>query len=217
MAQESDPIVLFRDSFAQARSIERGQGSLWQLLKLVVLRLIKAQAPEVGDCTAMTLATVDARGRPKARVVLLKGVDERGFVFYTNRESDKGLELARCPFAALCIHWPALAVQVRIEGAVEQVTDEESDAYFATRPRISKLGAWASEQSRPLASREVLESRVSELEKRYPSEIPRPPNWGGYRVLPDRIEYWYARLGRLHDRFLYERSERGYRMTRLYP
>ncbi len=165
----------------------------------------KAKTVEPHDATAATLATVDARGRPSARMVLLKGADERGFVFFTNRESKKGHDLAVAPFAALCIHWPASQQQVRVEGRVEPVSDAESDAYFATRPRESQIGAWASEQSAPLASREEIEARVRDLEARYPGVVPRPPHWGGYRIVPDRIELWFAGPGRLHDRFSYER------------
>lgn len=177
----------------------------------------EAKAVEPHDPTAMTLATVDERGRPSARTVLLKGADARGFTFYTNRESRKGKELAQTPYAALVIHWPKSERQVRVEGRVERVPDEESDAYFATRPRESQIGAWASEQSAPLASREALIARVKELEARFPGAVPRPPHWGGYRVIPDRIELWFAGVGRLHDRFVYEREGDGWRMTRLNP
>jgi pyridoxamine 5'-phosphate oxidase len=165
----------------------------------------------------MTLATADERGRPSARLVLLKGADERGFVFFTNRESRKARELEANPFAALCIHWPASHQQVRVEGRVERAGDDESDAYFASRPREAQLGAWASEQSAPLASREALEARVRELGARYPGAVPRPPHWGGYRVVPDRIELWFEGPARLHDRFLYVREGDGWTMTRLNP
>jgi pyridoxamine 5'-phosphate oxidase len=177
----------------------------------------KAKATEPFDATAMTLATVDARGRPAARIVLLKGADARGFTFYTNRLSRKGRELDAHPYAALCVHWPASLQQVRVEGRVERVDDAESDAYFATRPRESQLGAWASEQSAPLASREELEARVRELEARYPGEVPRPPHWGGYRVVPEVIELWYAGAHRLHDRFVYTRQGAGWKRQRLNP
>jgi pyridoxamine 5'-phosphate oxidase len=177
----------------------------------------KAQAVEPYDATAMTLATADERGRPSARLVLLKGVDERGFLFFTNRESRKGRELEVNPFAALAIHWPASQQQVRVEGHVERASEAESDAYFESRQRDSRLGAWASQQSRPLASREELEGRVHDLAERWPGAIPRPPHWGGYRVVPDRIELWFAGAARLHDRFLYERAGDGWTMTRLNP
>jgi pyridoxamine 5'-phosphate oxidase len=184
----------------------------------VAALLEKARAVEPHDATATTLATVDACGRPAARMVLLKTVDARGFVFYTNRESHKGHELQRSPFAALCIHWPASQQQVRVEGKVELTTDAESDAYFQTRPRESQLGAWASRQSEPLASREELLARVAEVAERFPASVPRPPHWGGYRLVPDRIELWFAGQGRLHDRFEYRRAEDGsWTMTRLNP
>jgi pyridoxamine 5'-phosphate oxidase len=178
----------------------------------------KAKAVEPHDATAMTLATADAGGRPSARVVLLKGVDARGFVFFTNRESKKGRDLTENPFAALAIHWPESQQQVRAEGRVERVSDAESDAYFATRARESQLGAWASQQSTPLASREALVARVADLAARYPGPVPRPPHWGGYRLVPDRIELWFAGAARLHDRFEYRRGEDGgWVMTRLNP
>jgi pyridoxamine 5'-phosphate oxidase len=178
----------------------------------------KAKAVEPHDATAMTLATADARGRPSARVVLLKAVDPRGFVFYTNRESRKGHDLAENPFAALAIHWPASKQQVRAEGRVELVSDAESDAYFASRPRESQLGAWASHQSEPLASREELEARVAALAARWPDVVPRPPHWGGYRLVPERIELWFDGPSRLHDRFEYRRDEGGgWVMSRLNP
>lgn len=178
----------------------------------------KAKTVEPHDATAMSLATADHRGRPSARMVLLKGADARGFVFYTNLESRKGRDLTENPFAALCIHWPASRQQVRVEGRVERVTAAESDAYFASRPRESQLGAWASQQSEPLASREELEARVAELGRRYPDAVPRPPQWGGYRLVPDRIELWFDGAARLHDRFEYQRRDDGsWAMTRLNP
>jgi pyridoxamine 5'-phosphate oxidase len=177
----------------------------------------KAQAVEPHDATAMALATADARGRPSVRMVLLKGADARGFVFYTNFRSRKAQELLENPYAALCIHWPASRQQVRVEGRIERASEEESDAYFATRPRESQIGAWASAQSRPLASREELEARANELAARYRDAVPRPPFWGGYRLVPERIELWFAGPARLHDRFLYERAGEGWTMTRLNP
>ena len=177
----------------------------------------KAKTVEPFDATAMTLATADERGRPSARLVLLKSVDPSGFVFFTNSDSRKGRELEANPFAALCIHWPASMQQVRVEGRVERASDAESDAYFATRPRESQLGAWASAQSEPLGSREELEARVQEIGQRYPDLVPRPPHWGGYRLVPDRIEFWFAGPARLHDRFSYARTDAGWAMTRLNP
>jgi pyridoxamine 5'-phosphate oxidase len=181
--------------------------------------LEKARETEPLEATAMSLSTVDERGRPSSRMVLLKGVDARGFVFYTNRTSRKGRELGANPFAALCFQWASVRQQVRVEGAVEIVTDAESDAYFATRPRESQLGAWASPQSTPLASREELVARTREIAERYPNVVPRPPFWGGYRVVPDRIELWFDGAFRLHDRFLYARAspDGAWTMTRLYP
>lgn len=178
----------------------------------------RAEGQEAWEAAATVLATVDPEGRPSARFVLVKQVDADGFWFYTNRESEKARHLAHTPRAALCFHWPTIGVQYRVEGPVEPSTDERSDAYFATRPRISQLGAWASAQSQPLPSREVLEARLREVEARFEGQdVPRPPHWGGYRVVPVRIERWVQGEHRLHDRFLYERSGSGWSMTRLSP
>jgi len=194
MDERTDPIAAFQDAFTRARAIEST------------------------DPTAMTLATADASGRPSARMVLLKGIDARGFVFYTNRASRKALQIAENPVGALCIHWPMLHEQVRAEGAVELVSNGESDAYFATRPRGSQIAAWASEQSASLASRDVLLERVRELEARFQGrEVPRPEFWGGYRLVPERIEFWWGKKDRLHERALFTRRGEGWAFELLQP
>jgi len=177
----------------------------------------RASAQEDGDPAAVALATVDASGAPSVRIVLLKGVDERGFTFFTNYASRKASELRRDPRAALCFHWPSIAVQVRVEGVTERVTAEESDAYFATRPRESQLSAWASRQSEALASRAVLISRYHEADRRLPGRVPRPPFWGGYRLVPTRVEFWRGEEHRLHDRSFYERTGAAWTVRLLYP
>jgi pyridoxamine 5'-phosphate oxidase len=191
----TDPIALFRE--AQARAA--------------------AAAPAV-DATAAALATADADGRPSVRIVLVKGADADGFVFFTNRESRKGLELAANPRAALCFHWPATGEQVRVEGPVTLLDDAASDAYFATRPRESQIGAWASRQSAPVADRAALLAAVREVEARFAGgAVPRPPHWGGYRLAAERLEVWVSEPGRLHRRTLYRREGGGWTVSLLQP
>lgn len=180
--------------------------------------LSDALARDVHEPNAMTVATATRDGVPSARVVLLRGFDERGFVFFTNYESQKGRELAENPRAALVFHWPALGRQVRITGEVSRVSREESEAYFHTRPRGSQLSAWASEQSAVIPDRATLEERLREIEQRFPEEVPLPPFWGGYRVSPTAIEFWQGRRSRLHDRLRYTRQPDGtWRIERLSP
>lgn len=180
--------------------------------------LDEAKASEINDPTAMALATVDPDGLPDARMVLLKEYDARGFVFYTNYESAKGRELIATPKAALLFHWKSLRRQVRIRGAVSPVSPEEADLYFASRPRDSRIGAWASDQSRPLEGRFALEKRVAEYALKFGlGDVPRPPHWSGFRVDPAEIEFWKDGAFRLHDRLVYRRVGDGWATTRLYP
>jgi len=189
-----DPIAEFEALFAQAR------------------------ATEPHDPTATTLATATPAGKPAARIVLLKGVDDRGFVFYTNLGSRKATELTANPQAALCFYWPQMQQQVRVEGAVEAVAREEADAYFATRPRGSQLGAWISHQSQPLGSRLRLLRGYLESKARFAGrDIPRPDFWSGFRLIPERIEFWSSKPFRLHDRREFTRRDGGWTMRRLYP
>ena len=177
-----------------------------------------AKGSEPAEPEAMTLATATPDGTPSSRIVLLRGHDERGFVFFTNFDSRKGEELFANPRAALCFHWKSLQRQIRIEGEASPVTDAEGDAYFSRRARMSQIGAWASDQSRPLDSRATFERRVAEVEARFKDQpVPRPPRWSGFRLVPNRIEFWEERPFRLHDRLGYRRDGEGWTVTRLYP
>ncbi len=181
--------------------------------------LAEASEKEPNDPNAMTLATASPSGRPSARIVLLKGADVRGFVFYTNLESRKSLEIKENPNAALLFHWKSLRRQVRIEGPIQPVAPDEADAYFVTRPALSRLGAWASDQSRPLPDRATLEARLTAARERFPDEqaIPRPPHWSGWRLVPELYEFWQDMPFRLHRRDLYTRAGSEWQATLLYP
>ena len=192
-----DPIERFRSVYALAEKIDRSI---------------------VPEPNAMSLGTVDKDGQPSVRIVLLKGFDERGFVFYTNYEGRKGRELLGQPKAALCFYWAPLDIQVRIEGTVTKVADTEADAYFASRERRSQIGAWASRQSRPVESPTALDERVAKYEKEFAGhDVRRPDFWSGFRVSPDRIEFWKGKPSRLHERHLYTRDGDGWRIDTLYP
>lgn len=179
--------------------------------------MAEAETSELNDPNAVALATVSGDGMPNVRMVLMKRLDARGFAFYTNAESRKGEELRENPRAAMCFHWKSLRRQIRVSGTVEELPDSDAEDYFHSRSRLSQLGAMASQQSRPLASREALEVRVKELEEAYPREIPRPEYWKGYVLRPERIEFWQEGAGRLHDRFLFLRVEGGWVRERLFP
>lgn len=192
-----NPLSRFNRLYAQAQQIER---------------------TILPDPNAMSLATVGMSGNPSVRIVLMKDVDERGFVFYTNLDGRKGRELRTYPMAAICFHWPTLEVQVRAEGPVSLVSDEEADAYFATRPRESQIGAWASIQSQPIEHANDLAERVAEYDEKFKGrEVPRPPHWSGFRLRHETIEFWKSRPGRLHERHLYTRSGESWIMETLYP
>ncbi len=192
-----DPIERFRRVYARAEKLDRSV---------------------IPEPNAMSLGTIEKGGQPSVRIVLLKAFDERGFVFYTNFEGRKGRELLAHPKAGLCFYWPPLDIQVRIEGTVTKVADEEADAYFATRERRSQIGAWASRQSQPLESPTALDERVAKYEKEFKGrDVPRPEFWSGFRVAPDRIEFWKGKPNRLHERHLYTRDGDRWRIETLYP
>ena len=193
----ADPIERFRSVYALAEKIDR---------------------TIIPEPNAMALGTVDDGGQPTVRIVLLKAFDERGFVFYTNYEGRKGRHLLTHPTAALCFYWSPIDVQVRVEGTASKVSDEEADAYFATRQRVSQLGAWASRQSEPLETPSALAQRMARYEKEFAGrDVPRPDYWSGFRVSPDRIEFWKGKPNRLHERHLYTRSGKGWKIETLYP
>lgn len=190
----TDPFSIFRDWYQEA--IDAG----------------------IADPSIMTLATVDREGRPAARIVLLKSFDDTGFVFYTNYQSRKGMDLARHPYAALVLHWQETGHQVRIEGAAEKVPASASDRYFVNRPRGSQLGAWASEQSREIPSRAILDESLKRWESKFRDQpVPRPPYWGGYKVIPEKIEFWSDRENRMHERMLFEKTDQGWVFKILAP
>jgi pyridoxamine 5'-phosphate oxidase len=215
---EADPITQFKKWFDQATGA-RASGRVRKFFIRLYKRLLLASGTEPLDLTAMTLATTDKEGRPSARVVLLKGVDARGFVFFTNYESRKGYELTENPQAALVFYWPDQERQVCIAGAVSKLPPAESDAYFRTRPHGSRLAAWASKQSASVKDRAVLEEQWKQMEAKFAGqEIPRPPFWGGYLMIPKRVEFWQGRPNRLHDRFAYTRQpDQRWRIERLSP
>ena len=197
LAPIAEPFLRFQDLLDQAKAVG---------------------APALPEPTAFALGTVSEDGQPSVRIVLLKAVDERGFVFYTNHESRKGTELLAHPKAAMCFHWQPLERQVRVEGTTRAVSSEEADAYFASRDRGSQLGAWASLQSRPIATPGDLEARVAEMEARFAgASVPRPPHWSGFRLVPQRIEFWHNMPSRLHRRDVYLREPEGWRQETLYP
>ena len=180
--------------------------------------LEEANDSEINDPNAMALASVDAQGLPDVRMVLLKGFDGVGFTFFTNFESEKGKQLLGQGRAALCFHWKSLRRQIRVRGAVEAVSEREADEYYTSRPRLSRIGAWASQQSRPLPDRDTLENAVRAYEQKFEGEEPpRPPYWSGFRLTPVQMEFWHDRPYRLHDRIRFDRDGEGWRKTRLYP
>ena len=210
----ADPLAQFNAWFAQASS-----GGRWRKIGIALFKLwhaILGHAP--ADVNAMVLATVDKNGRPSTRTVLLKAVDARGFVFYTNYDSRKGLELAENPNAALTFYWPELERQVCVAGTVEKISLEASEEYFKSRPRGSRLAAWASNQRDVVAGRAALDAKWNQMAAKFPGDVPLPPNWGGYVLKPERMEFWQGRPSRLHDRFCYTRQpDNSWKLDRLAP
>jgi pyridoxamine 5'-phosphate oxidase len=212
-----DPIAQFQDWFAQAAGEK--SSSYWRRIGIALFKLWHAVLGHTPpDMNAMVLATVDKNGVPSARTVLLKGADENGFTFFTNYDSRKGRELLENPNAALTFYWPELERQICVAGRIEKIPKADSEKYFKSRPRGSQLAAWASNQSDVVADRAALEGRWDEMEKRFPGEVPLPPNWGGFVLKPERIEFWQGRPSRLHDRFQFARQPDGlWKMERLAP
>ena len=207
------------DRATPADSSERHDDPLYlEAIRLFREKHAKTSELNVREPSAMSLATVDANGQPSVRTVLLRGIDERGFVFFTNSKSRKGIQMSGNPQVALTFYWDAWAEQVHVEGRVTVIPESESDAYWKRRVRLSQIGAWASEQSRPLSGRDEFMARVREMERRFEGqEVPRPPHWFGYRVVPHRIEFWSGREGRLHERYLYESTGGEWTRQMLYP
>jgi pyridoxamine 5'-phosphate oxidase len=211
---EANPVAQFKQWFARASG-----GNRWRKIGIAAYKLWHVILGHVPiDVNAMVLATVDQAGRPSTRAVLLKGVDVRGFVFYTNYDSRKGLELAENPNAALTFYWPDLERQVCVAGTVSKISREESEAYFKSRPRGSRLATWASNQRDVVKDRATLDAKWDEMAAKFPGDVPLPPNWGGYVLQPERIEFWQGRPNRLHDRFCYTRQpDNSWKLERLAP
>ena len=211
---DANPMAQFNSWFAQASS-----GGRWRKIGIALFKLwhaILGHSP--ADVNAMVLATVDKSGKPSTRNVLLKGVDASGFIFYTNYDSRKGLELAENPNAALTFYWPELERQICVAGRIEKISREESEAYFDSRPRGSRLATWASNQRDVVADRAALDAKWNEMAKKFSDDVPLPPNWGGYVLKPERIEFWQGRPSRLHDRFCYTRQpDNSWKLERLSP
>ncbi len=212
---DDERLRAMREEYATVGLDEQSAGD--DPLVLFVRWLAQVEAAGVHEPNAMALATATSQGRPSVRLVLLKGVDERGFTFFTNTRSRKGRELATNPQAALAMTWHAVQRQVRVEGRVVRLSEAEDDTYFASRPYGSQLGALASPQSQVVSDRTWLDERYADLELAHPTSVPRPPHWGGYRVAPERVEFWQGRRGRLHDRLLFTRREGGWDRERLAP